>query len=76
MAVSSISIEVGADAAQAFVAAPSEQQRKIQFLLGLRLRELIAASPRPLAQIMDEIGAHAQAQGMTPELLSSLLGVK
>jgi hypothetical protein len=74
MAVSSISIEVGADAASAFGSAPSEERRKIQLLLGLRLRELMTGRPRPLSEIMDEIGAHAQSQGMTPELLAKLLG--
>jgi hypothetical protein len=29
--------------------------------------------PRPLKQVMDEIGRHAEAQGLTPEILQSLL---
>ncbi len=73
MPVSSISIEVGADAAQAFATASSEERRKIELLLDLRLRELTTGRKRSLTQIMDEMGAYAEAQGMTPELLASLL---
>jgi hypothetical protein len=71
--MSTISIEVDADSARAFAAAPTEEKRKLQLLLGLRLRELIAEPPRSLEQIMDEIGAQAKARGMTPEILESLL---
>jgi hypothetical protein len=73
MATATISLEVDADTARAFSAAPAEERRKLQLLLGLRLRELTARPPRPLKEVMDEIGRHAEAQGLTPELLESLL---
>jgi hypothetical protein len=73
MATASISIEVDADAAQAYAAASEEQKRKLQLLLSLRLRELVTGPPRPLKQIMDEIGAEAQSRGLTPEILDTLL---
>lgn len=73
MATSSISIEVDADAAQAFAAASEVEKRKLQLLLSLRLRELMAGPPRPLTEIMDEIGTGAEARGLTPEILDSLL---
>jgi hypothetical protein len=68
-----IPLEVDADTARAFAAASAEDRRKLQLLLRLRLRELTARPPRPLKEIMDEIGRHAEAQGLTPELLESLL---
>ena len=71
--MSTISLEVDADAARAFAAASEEDRRKLQLLLGLRLRELTARPPRPLNEIMDDIGRHAEAQGLTPELLEALL---
>lgn len=71
--MSTISIEVDADSAKAFAAAPMEEKQKLQLLLGLRLRELMAGPPRSLEQIMNEIGANATARGMTPEILDSLL---
>jgi hypothetical protein len=73
METTTISIEVDADAARAFREASSQDQRKLQLLLSLRLRELTSGPPRPLREIMDEIGREAEARGLTPEILESLL---
>ena len=73
MATSTIAIEVDSDTARAFAAAPPEERRKLQLLLRLRLRELTAGPTRSLAQVMDEIGHEAESQGLTPEILESLL---
>jgi hypothetical protein len=73
MTTATMSIPVDADTAQAFAKASAEDRRKLQLLLGLRLRELTSAPGRPLKTIMDEIGARAEARGMTPEVLESLL---
>ena len=73
MATATISLEVDADTARAFSAASAEEQRKLQLLLSLRLRELTIRPARPLKEVMDEIGRHAEACGLTPEVLESLL---
>ena len=73
MGTATITIEVDADAAQAFAQASAEEQRKLQLLLNLRLRELTVGPVRPLNTIMDEIGARAEARGLTPEILGSLM---
>jgi len=73
MATATISVEVDADTARAFSAASAEDRRKLQLLLRLRLRELTAHPARPLIEVMDEIGRQAAAQGLTPEILESLL---
>ncbi len=73
MSTATISIEVDADTARAFSQASAEDRRKLQLLLNLRLRELTATPARPLQAVMDEIGARAQARGLTPEVLKSLL---
>ena len=73
MTTSSISIEVDTDTAKAFSAASEDDRRKLQLLLNLRLRELVNSPPRPLRDIMDEIGAEAEARGLTPEILESIL---
>ena len=49
-----------------------EDKKKLQLLLHLWLREF-AVSPRPLKTIMDDISEKAQARGLTPEILESLL---
>jgi hypothetical protein len=73
MTTSSISIEVDADTARAFSTASEEDRRKMQLLLNLRLRELVNSPSRPLKEIMDEIGTEAQARGLTPEILESII---
>jgi hypothetical protein len=73
MAYTTISLEVDADVARAYAAAPPEDRRKLQLLLGLRLRELTTQQARPLKEVMDDIGRQAEAQGLTPEILESLL---
>ena len=73
MATATISIAVDADAARAFSGAPAEERRKLQLLLSLRLRELTVGPGRPLKEIMNSMGTYAEAQGLTPEILESLL---
>jgi hypothetical protein len=71
--VTTISIRVDDEAAQAFTEAPFEERRKLELLLDLRLRELVGRPTRPLHQIMDEVGTQAIARGLTPEGLDALL---
>ena len=73
MTTATIPLKVDADTARAFSAASEEDQRKLQLLLGLRLRELTASPARSLKEVMDEIGRHAEERGLTPEILESLL---
>jgi len=73
MAIATISLEVDPDTVRAFAAASTEDRRKLQLLLRLRLRELTAGPARPLQDVMDEIGRHAEEQGLAPEPLESLL---
>ena len=73
MSTETISIEVDSEAAKAFAQASAEQRRKLELLLALRLRELTSGPIRPLREIMDELGAKAEARGLTPEILNSLL---
>lgn len=73
MAIAIISIKVDEESALAFTEASAEERRKLELLLALRLRELTVGSARPLKQIMDEIGAQAEARGLTSEILESLL---
>jgi hypothetical protein len=73
MDTTTIQIEVDSDTALAFSGASASDQRKLRLLLRLRLRELTTGPKKPLNQIMDEIGNYAESQGMTPEVLESLL---
>ncbi len=73
MADTTIAIPVDAATAQVYLAASPAEQQKIQVLLRLRLRELADMPRQSLRQIMDEVGAKAEARGLTPEILEDLL---
>lgn len=68
-----ITIPLDPQTAQAYNSAPAEEKRKMQALLGLWLRELAGSDQRSLQQTLDEAGRKAQARGLTPEMLESLL---
>lgn len=70
--MANITIEVDEAAAKAFAAASPEEQRKLQLLLSLSLQELTASPSRTL-QVMDDISREAEAKGLTPEILETLL---
>lgn len=73
MGTANISIEVDEAAAKAFAEASPGEQRKLQLLLSLRLQELTATEGRSLQTVMNEIGRAAEARGLTPEVLETLL---
>ena len=75
MATASLTIQVSEEAARAFAQVSPEDQRKIQLLLDLRLRDLTISplSRKSLQTLMDEIGKKAAARGLTPAGLESLL---
>jgi hypothetical protein len=68
-----IAIPVDASTADAYQSASADQQRRLQLLLRLRLRELTTRPARPLDEILDEVGRAAMAKGLTPKSLSSIL---
>jgi hypothetical protein len=76
MSTTTITIQVDTEAAKAFAEASPEAQRKMQLLLNLRLQDLTTAQGKSLQTVMDEIGARAEARGLTPEILQSLLDAK
>ena len=65
MATEAITIKVDSEAARVFNSAPAEEQRKMEALLSLWLKEIAAADARPLKEVMDEIGREARRRGMT-----------
>ena len=73
MATETTSIQVEPDVASAYNSASQEDQKKIQLLMRLWLRELSTPSSQSLAEVMDMISERAQARGLTPEILESIL---
>lgn len=68
-----ISINVDDETAREVAALDDQRRRKLGILLGWRLRDLLKPPQRTLFQIMDDIGQQAQANGLTPEILQSIL---
>lgn len=68
-----IAIPIDASTAEAYQAASEDQQRQFQMLLRLRLRELTTQPPRPLDEILDDVGRSAAVKGLTPEALARML---
>lgn len=72
MQTETITISLDTNSAQIYASASAEDQKKMRLLLSLWLREF-GASDRPLNVLLDEISDKAQARGLTPEMLESLL---
>ena len=54
-------------------AATPEQQRKMQEMLSLRLQTITDSPASALRESIDQISREAQANGLTPEILESIL---
>ena len=73
MADTIITIPLDETTATAYHTASAEDQRKIQLLFRVLLREYTAPSNLSLRELMDDIGARAEAHGLTPAILDQLL---
>ncbi len=62
-----------AEAAKVYESIPVESRKKIDVLLGLRLRELLVPNKLTLRESMDQLGREAKANGLTPEILESII---
>ena len=72
MASRAVTIHVDPKAAQAYEAASAAEKRKLDMLLSLKLTEM-ARVEQMLEQVMQDISQNAQARGLTPEILQTLL---
>ncbi|MGF1541987.1 MAG: hypothetical protein ACFCU5_16315 [Pleurocapsa sp.] len=72
MDTKNITIRVNAEVARIFETASEEQRRKLEALLSLKLSDA-TRDKRTLEEVMSEISQNAQARGLTPEILDSLL---
>ena len=71
-----ITISVDADLAEIYHSTPESERRKLDLIINLRLRNVLASSKKSLLSLMDEISREAQSNGMTPEILQSILDEK
>ncbi|MFN2453131.1 MAG: hypothetical protein ABR577_02815 [Pyrinomonadaceae bacterium] len=73
MSTETITLEIDAEAAQAFKSVPVSEQGKLRILLGIWLKEYAEADTVSLKEAMNEISQKAQSRGLTPEILESML---
>jgi hypothetical protein len=73
MATETITIQLDSEAARVFKAARPEDQKKMEALLSLWLKEIATTENLSLKEEMDDIGRTAQERGLTPEILETIL---
>ena len=69
--LTTIQIPLDPELAQVYDRASSENQRKLQALISLWLRDMDSSNPVSLSNLMDEISDKATARGLTPDMLDS-----
>ena len=69
--MTTLSIQIDADIAQAFQASQPEQQQKIKTLINQWMRQALKIST--LQTTMDKLSDEAEANGLTPDILQSIL---
>ena len=68
-----ITLHVDPEAAKAYESMTEEECNKIEVVLSLNLRGMLMPTGITLRQAMDELGREAEANGLTPEILESIL---
>jgi hypothetical protein len=68
-----ITLHVDPEAARVYESMTEEERNKIEALLSLSLRGVRIPTGITLRQAMDELGQEAEANGLTPEILESIL---
>ena len=67
-----ITIRVTPDVANAYLDASEEERRKLDSLLSLRLQDVMRRG-ESLDEVIRDVSEKAQARGLTPEVLISIL---
>jgi len=72
MAMATVQIPLDAETARIYQKASAEDKKKLRLLLSLWLREFEKPS-MSLKELMDDVSRKAEARGLTPEGLESIL---
>jgi len=73
MKTENITIAVDSDTAKAYRETSPEMRRKIDAVLSLEIDETVRADQASLQEIMRQMSQEAKANGLTPEILQSIL---
>lgn len=72
MQMREITIRVDPEAADAYLGTTDEERRKLDLLLSLRLQDVLQQG-ESLEEVICDVSEKAQARGLTPEILESIL---
>lgn len=67
-----IAVAVDAEIAEKYRSASDMDRRRMDLLINMHLRRMMGPQ-RPLEEIMRELSREAQENGLTPEILQSIL---
>jgi hypothetical protein len=73
MSTATIDIQLDSDIVKAYYALPTDRQERLKRLLSFMLQEFVESTPQSLLSLMDEMSREAAANGLTEEVLESLL---
>lgn len=73
MSTQTLTIEVDDEAARLFRAASEQEQKKMEALISLWLKDFAASRTRPLTEVVRDIGEKAVERGMTADILTAIL---
>lgn len=71
--MTAITINVNDEVAKKFTEASAEQRQKYELMFDLQLQGVMAGPKRSLEEIMRSMSRKAKANGLTPEILESIL---
>lgn len=71
--MSEITIEVSTEVAEAYRSASPEERKRIQVIVSLLLQKPLDSDVAFLREMMNGISERAEARGLTPEILKSIL---
>ena len=73
MTVATIRIQLDDRTVQLFAAAPADRRAQLSLLIGDLIEQFAGSTPAALFALMDEMSREADQNGLTPEILDSIL---
>lgn len=73
MTTATIRVQIGDQAARLFAATPANRRAQLGLLFGYLVEQFAEATPASLLELMDEMSSEARTNGLTPEILDSIL---
>ena len=73
MTVATIRVQIDEKAAQLFATAPADRRAQLSLLIGDLIEQFAESTPAALFSLMDDMSREASQNGLTPEILDSIL---